>query len=264
LVSTADYWASRVTYNKDMDRYEILKVMPPDEDIGIVDNSVYTNAAAKVNLELAISAAKKAGKSYPAKWEEIARKMYLPFDEKNRRFLEYDGYDGHQTKQADTELLIYPLMHPMSEDVKRNTFDFYKTRANPKGPAMTSSIHAILAAELGRPDEAYEHFTASYQDFLRGPFLMFNEKRSMTYDNMCFLTGCAGTMQSVIYGFGGIRLNWRPDSGEKFGTLSFNPVLPPKWKSLKITNLQWGGKTFDLVVEQGKPYRIVEKKVAAE
>ena len=256
---TADYWASRVTYNKAKDRYEILNVVPPDEEAEIINNSAYTNAAAKLNLELAIADAKEAGQSYPKQWEEIAAKMYIPFDAKNRRYLEYDGYNGKQTKQADTELLIYPLMLPMPEDIKRNTFDYYKARTNPRGPAMTSSIHAIIAAELGRPDEAYQHFTASYKEFLRGPFLMFNEKRSQTYENMCFLTGCAGTLQSVIYGFGGARINWRPDSGENFGKLTFNPVLPKQWKSLQITNIKWQGKTFDLVVEQESKYKIVPR-----
>ena len=259
LRDTAEYWASRVTYKKVKECYEILNVVPPDENAEIVNNSAYTNAAAKRNIELAIEAARKAGRSYPRKWEEIARKMYIPFDAKNRRFLEYEGYKGQNTKQADTELLIYPLAYPMPEDVKRNTFDYYKTKTDPRGPAMTSSIHAIIAAELGRPEEAYQHFLASYKDFLRGPFLMFNEKRSKTYENMCFLTGCGGTLQSVIYGFAGLRIGRRPPGfKELLPDLYIKPCLPPKWKKLTLTNIQWRGKAYNLTILPGNKWKLEE------
>lgn len=255
--SCADYWASRVVYNKVKDKYEILNVVPPDEDAEIVSNSVYTNVGAKRTLEIAMEMAAKLGQPYPPKWEEIARKMYIPFDEKNRRFIEYDGFKSKKTKQADTELLIYPLMHPMPDDVKRSTFDFYKAKTDPRGPAMTSSIHAIIAAELSRPDEAYDHFIESYRDFLRGPFLMFNEKRSKTYDNMCFLTGCGGTLQSVIYGFAGLRIGKQPPGFKQLlPDLYIKPCLPRKWKKLQIRNLTWRGKSYDLTILPGNKWKI--------
>lgn len=257
LEDTAAYWAARVTYNKAKDRYEILNIVPPDEDAEIVNNSVYTNAAAKRNIELAIAAAKKAGRNYPAKWDEIVSKMYIPFDAKNKRFIEYEGYNGKKTKQADTELLIYPLMYPMSDEVKQSTFDYYKTKTDPRGPAMTSSIHSIIAAELARPDEAYQHFLESYKDFLRGPFLIFNEKRSKTYENMCFVTGCGGSLQSVLYGFAGLRTGNAPGGFEELlPGLYIKPCLPSKWKKLEIQNIEWAGKSYDLTVLPGNKWQI--------
>ncbi len=262
LRSTAEYWASRVTYNKVKDRYEILNVLPPDEDVKgekVIDNSVYTNAAAKRNIELAIESAKANGSSYPALWEEIAVKMYLPFDDSNNRFLEYEGYDGHRTKQADTELIIYPLTYPMTDEVKAATYDFYKTKTDQRGPAMTSSIHSIIAAELGRSEEAYQQFVDSYKEFLRGPLLMLNEKRSTTYDNMCFVTGCGGTLQSVIYGFAGLRTDRNPGGfAETAEGLYIKPCLPPTWKKLRLTNIQWREKTYDLTVLPGNKWQLVE------
>jgi len=261
LLEAAACWASRAKCNKAKDRYEILNVLPPDEDVNkTVSNSAYTNAAAKRTLELAAESARRLGRGNWRKWEEIARRMYIPFDEKNRRFVEYEGYSGKKTKQADTELLIYPLVYPMPEDVKRNTFDYYKTRTDPRGPAMTSSIHAIIAAELGRHEEAYQHFLASYRDFLRGPFLMFNEKRSKTYENMCFLTGCAGTIQSVLYGFAGLRIGRHPPGFERIlPDLYIKPCLPAKWKKIEIRNLQWRGKAYDLTILPGNKWRLREQ-----
>jgi len=51
---TAEYWASRVQYRSDIDRYVINHVMPPDEYHYPVNNSVYTNVVAKMNLEFAV------------------------------------------------------------------------------------------------------------------------------------------------------------------------------------------------------------------
>lgn len=260
LPQTADYWVSRSTYNKAKDRYEILNVVSPDEDADIVNNSAYTNAAARRNIELAIAAARKTGRPVPPKWVEVAKKMFIPFDAKNKRFFEYDGYKDQVTKQADTELLIYPLCYPMSDEVKKNTFDFYKTKTNPRGPAMTSSIHAIIAAELGRPQEAYDHFAESYTDFLRGPFLIFNEKRSKTLDNACFVTGCGGSIQSVLYGFAGLRIGNNPGGFAKLlPDLYIKPCLPPKWKKLQIKNLQWQGKPYDLMVSPGNKWDLKKR-----
>jgi len=244
---TANYWVSRAVYNKPKDRYEIRRVLPPDEVAEVVDNSVYTNAAARLNLQIAIKARRRLGRMYPYAWRRVADKMYLPFDSKNGRYLEYDGYRGEPTKQADTELLIYPLEVPMPPRVAVKTFDYYKSRVMSRGPAMASSAHAIIAARIGRADEAYGFFRKSYRPYLRGPFNMFNEKPSPRIANTCFLTGAAGTLQSVIYGFGGLRMG-----AEK---LEASPVLPKQWKRLTITEIKWRGKTYDLIVEP-KSYRL--------
>ena len=64
LFETAKFWASLVTFNAAMDRYEILNVIGPDEYKEQVDNNAYTNYLAKYNLDLAIEYADrlKAGK----------------------------------------------------------------------------------------------------------------------------------------------------------------------------------------------------------
>ena len=243
LRETANYWTSRVTYNRRKGRYEILRVVPPDENAEVVNNSVYTNAAAKRNLEIAVEARRALGRRAPFFWRYVADRMYLPFDKKNGRYVEFDGYAGQPTKQADTELLIYPLDLPMPRHTAVRTFDYYRRKVLPKSPAMASSVHAVIAARLGRREEAYRHFRKSYRPYLRGPFNMFNEKPSRVIDNTCFLTGAAGTLQSVIYGFGGLRIT--------DDRLEARPLLPAGWQRLAIRNIKWHGKRYDLVVEPG-------------
>lgn len=250
IQSAAQYWASRVWYNSNRDRYEVLGVVSPDETAGIVNNDVYTNAGAKKTLEIAIRASQLLGKPYPPLWKKIAEKMYLPYYPQQHRYIEHEGFrEGRRIKQADAELVIFPLGLPMREEVKRNTLEYHRQRVSPRGPAMTDAIHSIIYAELEECSKAYQSFRKSFEEFLRPAFYLFSEKR--TTDNYCFLTGYAGTLMAVLYGFGGLRF------GEQ--GLTIKPCLPPHWQKLEIKGLHFRGKVYHLTLEQGKPYRLEEK-----
>lgn len=259
IKAVADYWTSRVKLlpPKELYRhpaslcYQILQVVPPDENAELVNNSVYTNAIAKTALDIAVQAAKLTGVASNPEWSRISANIYIPFDSKEKRFIAFDGYKGVKAKQADSELLIYPMQFSYKAisltNIYKNTYAFYAPKADKNGPAMTSSAHAVIEARFGNRDNAYSKFRASYQPFLRGSFNYFNEKRSKIYTNMCFLTGAAGPIQSTIFGLAGTRMNYFPTSPSDYN-LQFKPCLPKQWKSLKITGMQWRGKTFDLMV----------------
>lgn len=51
-LGTAQFWASRVSYNDTKQRYDIRGIMGPDEDHSNVTNNAYTNVAAALNLYL--------------------------------------------------------------------------------------------------------------------------------------------------------------------------------------------------------------------
>ena len=111
---------------------------------------------------------------------------------------------------------------------------------------MSDSIHTIVAAGLGRGERAYNHFRESYQPFLRPPFLYFSEKR--TRDNLYFHTGAGGCLQSVLYGFGGLRFRSRPAHGRA-------PPPPDTWKSLEIRRVRWRGRTGTSAWKRGSRRR---------
>ena len=259
LKATADYWVSRVTFVPDKGRYEIKQVVPPDENAELVDNSVYTNAIAKMNLQIAARAAKLCGAAANPKWTEVADKLYIPFDDQKKRFIAHDGYKGIEAKQADAELLAYPLQFEMPGYVMpfvyTNTYQYYAPKVFKVGPAMTSSAHSVIAARLGLGDEAYKQFVKSYKPFLRGPFNYFNEKQSKYWDAMCFLTGAAGPIQASIFGLAGAQMDYFPEDPSE-AELTFRPNLPKQWKSLTITGVQWHGKTFDVTVSEGNKVKI--------
>lgn len=239
LSSIADFWASRAT--KTARGWEILKVIGPDElQTQPVNNNAYTNAMAANCLRAATEVAKALGKPANPQWATVAQGMYFP---KNADgvLLKCDSDDGKKTKQADGELLLWPAQLP-GADAK--TFDFHKVRPITNGPAMTDSVHALIAARLGRADEAETEFRASYRPFVRGPFLLFSEKRSM--DRCVFTTGCGGVLQSVLYGFGGLDFaHWEQ--------IEKAPIALPKgWTKLQIQGISYKGKRYTLTVTPQK------------
>lgn len=73
-------------------------------------------------------------------------------------------------KQADVVLLGFPLMWPMTENVRRNDLLTYEPLTRPDGPAMTWSMHAIGFLELKDFDLAEQLFRRSYETYVRAPF----------------------------------------------------------------------------------------------
>lgn len=241
ISGVADFWASRAKLNVKTGKYDILQVLGPDESGGMVDNNTFTNAMAKRCLENAIAASRVLDLKPNPKWQIVAQKLALPFDFKRQIYLKNRNDKGDKTKQADGELMIYPAALPMSRAIAERTFDFHRTRPIRFGPAMTTSVHTIISARLGRKNEAENSFRESYRPFIRGPFLLFSEKRSL--DRCVFATGVGGVLQSVLYGFGDLR-------SEDFTTKTAQRkiVLPKSWKNLTISGIKNNGKTYTLKV----------------
>jgi trehalose/maltose hydrolase-like predicted phosphorylase len=252
LSAVADYWASRARKNPATGKYDVRGVFGPDELKGRVDNNTYTNALARYCLRAAGAAARAVGERANPRWAEVADKIALPFDAANRRYLARENDDGRRTKQADGELVLYPAALPMDAQTAANTFDFHAARPIRNGPAMTASIHALLAARLGRASEAERYFRDAYRPFVRGPFLLFSEKRSL--DRCVFATGAGGVLQSVFYGFG--RLDWEDFGPAAEGRKEIRAALPASWTRLTITGIRHRGRTFThTVLPGGRPER---------
>jgi trehalose/maltose hydrolase-like predicted phosphorylase len=216
---------------------EIHNTMSPDEN-HIGDNDLYTNLLAMW--------CENQGK-WPAK-----PTYKLPKDDKT--FLTYDNDALRGYKQAAAVLSIYPLQYPPAEAQAKQMMERFADKVSKNGPAMTDSIHAIVWARLGEKDKAYAAWHDSWKPFVKPPFLLFSEKRnsSRTY----FTTGAAGSLQGVVYGFAGIRIDDKKAPNAQWSiplkngkTLSIAPNLPKEWKRLTLKNLTILGKkyTFEIV-----------------
>jgi trehalose/maltose hydrolase-like predicted phosphorylase len=250
LQGIAQFWAGRVTANGD-GSYSINNVAGPDEYSNGVNDGVYTNAVAATALRNATKAAQILGESAPAQWTTIADHLRMPFDQQRQVFLQYDGYGGSLIKQADTVLLLYPVEWPMSAQVAANTLDFYAERTDPDGPAMTDSVHAVDAAQIGEPGCAtHTYLMRSIKPFVRDPFAQFAEARGSkpgAQDPLAgapafnFLTGEGGFTQVFTNGLTGLR--WRVDR------VHLDPMLPPQLeRGVTLKGLRWQGRTFDVSV----------------
>ena len=250
----AQFWASRVTYNKAADRYEIMHVTSPDEAYDDVPNDSFTNAAARKALQIAIEAAQKVGEPADPQWSTIASKMYIPFLDKEQRHLDFDESVPHDKitwMGSSLAWLMYPNLDlPMSETVRRNDFDFQLQELKVHGDdpnEMMMVMLAVGASELGDAKSAGDWIERNLVGFLKPPF---NVRTETVANNAGYiLATSAGFLQSMIYGLTGLRID------DKGLDAAYAPTLPPNWKSLTLKRVGFQGKQYDITVErdtQGK------------
>ena len=77
ILDTALFWASRLEYAKDKDRYEICDVIGPDEYKEHVDNDVYTNYMASYNMHQALEIMDFLEKENKELYEKLDQKLNL-------------------------------------------------------------------------------------------------------------------------------------------------------------------------------------------
>lgn len=234
LKETADFWASRVERNG-AGKYDIKNVVAADEWAENVDNNAFTNAAAKANLQYATEAAKILGVTADADWALVANNIPI-LKMENGVTKEHATYKGEGIKQADVNLLAYPLKEVKDPKQVRADLEYYETRVPNEGtPAMTQAIFTLLYARLGDREKAYHWFKDAYLPNVLPPFRVIAETKGGT--NPYFATGAGGILQSVLMGFGGLEIT---DSGIR----QTPSVLPKQWKSLMITGVGPQKKSF--------------------
>lgn len=234
LSATADFWASRVE-RTGPGKYNINNVVAADEWAENVDNNAFTNAAAKANLQYATDAAKIIGITPNPDWMNVADNIpILKFSDGITK--EHAAYNGEGIKQADVNLLAYPLKEITDSKQIKKDLEYYETRVPDEGtPAMTQAVFTTLYARLGIPEKAFHWFQDAYLPNLNPPFRVIAETKGGT--NPYFATGAGGVLQSVLMGFGGLEIT---NSGLK----QVKTVLPKEWKSLTITGVGPEKKTY--------------------
>jgi trehalose/maltose hydrolase-like predicted phosphorylase len=238
LKNTADFWASRVERNGP-GQYDIKNVVAADEWAENVDNNAFTNAAAKANLKYATEAAKIIGIAADADWMNVANNIpILKMADGVTR--EHAAYNGEGIKQADVNLLAYPLKEITDTKQIKKDLDYYAARVPNEGtPAMTQAIFTLLYSRIGDSEKAFHFFKDAYVPNLNPPFNVIAETKGGT--NPYFATGAGGIIQSLLNGFGGLEIT-------PSGITQIKSVLPKSWKSLTITGIGPNKKTF--VVKQ--------------
>ena len=237
LKETADFWASRVE-RKGPGKFEINNVVAADEWAENVDNNAFTNAVAITNLKAATKAAVLLGFTPDPDWLLVAQNIpILKMKEESSGQIitqEHASYKGEGIKQADVNLLAFPLKFITDTAQIRRDLIYYSSRVPDQGtPAMTHAIFSLLSSRLGDSQKAYQFFKESYEPNLNPPFRVIAETKGGT--NPYFGTGAGGVLQAVLMGFGGL------DISDK-GINQVKSTLPKNWQKLIITGVS--GKTY--------------------
>ncbi|REC64236.1 glycoside hydrolase family 65 protein [Chryseobacterium pennae] len=234
LSKTAGFWQSRV--EKKESKYHIKNVVAADEWAENVDNNAYTNAIAKLNLRFANAAAKVLNLPFNKTWNEIAENLVFTKLE-NGVTKEHDTYSGKEIKQADVNLLAYPLNLIQDKEQIIKDLKYYQEKIpNKQTPAMTKAIFALLYSRLGDGGTAYKWFKESYEPNLLSPFRVLAETEEG--DNPYFITGAGGILQAMIMGFAGVDID---DKGVLKTTKN---TLPPHWKRVTVKGIGAENLTF--------------------
>lgn len=175
-----------------------------------------------------------------AKWKDIIEKMYFPYDEEKGVFIQHDTFLDKDLmtadelsaedrpinqnwswdkilrscfiKQADVLQGLYFFNHEFTEEEKRRNFEFYEPMTVHES-SLSPSIHAVLAAELGMEEKAYEMYNRTAR-------LDLDNYNNDTEDGL-HITSMTGAWLGIVQGFAGMR------TAED--TLSFAPFIPKAW-----------------------------------
>jgi trehalose/maltose hydrolase-like predicted phosphorylase len=217
-------------------QYDINNVIGANEWEENIDNNAFTNGMAKTALEYASLAAEELGMTPNPDWRHVAQNIpILKFPNGTTR--ENATYDGVTIKQADVNLLAYPLNVITDPAQIRKDLDYYEPRMAKDGPAMGNAILATLAARDGKAERAYDLWKKSYQPNRVPPFGVIAETAGGT--NPYFATGAGGFLQATLFGFGGLEIG-------PAGITQQKTALPKGWKAMRMRGIGTEKQLFEV------------------
>lgn len=252
--AVADFWASRATYMPDRHRYEILHVNSVDERYSDIPNDTFTNASARKALQIATAAAQIVGATPDPHWADVAKGLYLPFDEKDGHYLNFDPSVPFNalTESGPLPLLSYPSLDtPMSAETRRGdylyaTAIFKRVHRDMDSMGLNSMGFeplSIAAATAGNQADTGAWFDGNITlNVVKPPFNVRTE--TATNNTGYFMTASGGLLQNIVYGFTGLRLE------EQGLQQAYPPVLPSRWSSFTLKHVHFRDQLYDITVKR--------------
>jgi alpha,alpha-trehalose phosphorylase len=279
LVETARMWRDLGFYSQRQDgKFCIHAVTGPDEYTTVVDDNLYTNLMARLNLHYASSSLAALREEDPDRfeamvhrtgldeaeideWWRAAEAMYLPYDEEmgihlqDSDFLTHPVWDFERTPPDQYPLLLHyhPLTIYRHQVIKQadvvlamfllgNEFpsDVKKRNFDYYDPLTTgdSSLSACIQS-IAAAEIGYMDKAMEYG---RYAVLMDLADVGHNVSDGCHIASMGGTWMVLVYGFAGMR--------DFDGHLSFRPRLPEELTRLRFP-LTIGGRTLDVAIEPG-------------
>jgi len=281
LLETGKFWATRLEYNEKEDRYEIRKVIGPDEFHEHVDNNVYTNYLAKWNMLKAVEYYDWISEKEPLKheklktllgltddmvrsWVEMANKIYIPREKGEKLIEQFEGYfqldeveitewdeNGlpkwpkslDLTKLNETKLIKQPDV-VMLMLVLPEEFDHEEMKINYEYYEKRTMHKSSLSPSMYSIMglKVGDNHNA-YKYFMKTLLVDLEDNQGNT-NNGFHAASAGGAWQCVVNGFGGMTL-------ESDKLLNFSPWLPDNWRSVSF-KVSYKGHRLDITIEKDK------------
>ena len=253
LVETARLWRS-LGHHDAAGNFRIDGVTGPDEYSAVADNNVYTNLMAQQNLVDAAEVCERHPRRAAelgvddeemAAWRDAAAKMTIPYDEALEIHPQAEGFTDHApwdfeacrtdgyplllnfpyfdlyrkqvVKQADLVMALYECGHAFTDQEKARDFAYYE-RLCVRDSSLSACTQAVIAAETGHLDLAYDYFAEA-------ALMDLDDLEHNTRDGI-HIASVAGTWIAAVAGFGGMR--------DHHGKLTFRPRLPSALTALRF------------------------------
>ncbi|NMF66801.1 beta-phosphoglucomutase [Brasilonema octagenarum UFV-E1] len=169
------------------------------------------------------------------KLEDIDLAEYEPRNRSIQMILSIEETNKRQVlKQPDVLMLLYLMRQsqefPYTPETVEKNWDYYAPRTDiTYGSSLGPAIHAILASDLGKSKEAYEHF-------MQAALVDIEDVRGNAHEGI-HGASAGGVWQAVVLGFGGVQFAEHQPTA--------TPQLPPGWKRLKF-KLHWRGEWHEI------------------
>lgn len=266
LVETARLWTSLGRWDE-AGQFHIDGVTGPDEYSAIVNDNLYTNLMARMNLYGAAAAARRhpdiarrlgAEEDEICGWEATAAAVAIPYDQRrgvhaqsagftdserwnfettdadqyplHDHFPYFDLYRKQVVKQADLVLALYFAGDMFDLEEKATAFRYYEA-LTVRDSSLSAAPQAVVAAEVG-----YLELAADY--LAEAAVLDLDDLQGDT-DQGLHVAALAGVWTAIVGGFGGLR--------DTEDGLHFRPRLPSQLKGLSF-GVRKGGQTLRLDV----------------
>lgn len=258
LIGISRFWAQRVNWSENQQKYVMLGVTGPNEYENNVNNNWYTNYFAVWCLKYTLAVLKEIKTYYPelaqeklsktnfkneeiAQFEHIIQNMYFPRDEHKGIFLQQDGFLDKVIAPVDS---IPAGQRPINQnwswdrilrscyikqaDVLQGMY-FFETDFSKEEMERNYNFYEPLTVHESSLSPCVHNILAaklgkedkSYEFYTRAARLDLDDYNNDTEDG-CHITSMAGTWMSIVKGFGGMMII--------NDQLSFNPFLPSQWE----------------------------------
>jgi maltose phosphorylase len=276
LLGIARFWAQRITWSSERNKYVMLGVTGPNEYENNVNNNWYTNYIARWCLRYAkdsmewvkttqsqryaeiIAKTQFNELSEWTHWMDIVEKMHLPESKELQVFLQQDGYmDKEQILVKDLDPAQRPLNQKWSWDrILRSCFIkqadvlqglyFFEDQFDIETIRRNFHFYEARTVHESSLSPCVHVILAAkigdldkaYELYLRTSRLDLDDYNKEVNEGL-HITSMAGSWMSVIQGFAGMRV--------RDGQLTFDPKLPKHWTNLSF-KLNFRGEVVEFKV----------------